>query len=219
MPIISVLVAFLVFLCNSTVPDGVLPENANAVAQFNASGFQAPHAAVGRTRLLSRFGVPTAAWGTLVRVEPGGDAPSTQPYCTGSVSSNATALQQQWLEEYSFSGVVALGDGVYRPGIMQEVCNAVGLGSVHHHEVCYPNDGSYGLIYPAPSTGDNALGSTHNHKPSPLPTITLLNSSDFKGGVEAKFCHYMYSGEYNVVSGSHGNCTHRNSTSDDVESR
>jgi len=92
MPIISVLVAFLVFLCNSTVPDGVLPENANAVAQFNASGFQAPHAAVGRTRLLSRFGVPTAAWGTLVRVEPGGDAPSTQPYGLRKFQCHCTAI-------------------------------------------------------------------------------------------------------------------------------
>ena len=44
--------------------------------------------------------------------------------------------------------------------------------------------------------GHENLGSTHKHKRSPLPTKTLLNSSYFKGGIEALFGHFMYSGEW-----------------------
>jgi len=183
-------------------------------------------AAVGRARSLSRFGVPAAAAlrARLSELSQGVTRPAPNPtvrvpsvpmllHCNSSGSKSTPSAELL----HSAMGFTA-----------QDSCKSlqsVGLGSVHHHKVRYPNNGSYGLIYPVASTGDNALGSTHNHKPSPLPTITLLNSSDFKGGVEAKFCHYMYSGEYNVVSGSHGdraysvNCTHRNSTSDDVESR
>ena len=78
MQIMNVLVAFLVFLQDFAISDEVLPENVNAVAQFNALGssrcsWTRPPA------LLFWCTRRCCAWDTLVGVEPGGDAPITQP--------------------------------------------------------------------------------------------------------------------------------------------
>ena len=52
------------------------------------------------------------------------------------------------------------------------------------------------------------LGSTHNHKPSPLPTITHLNRSDFRWKIGTQFGDYSACGEFNVVRGSRGDCAY-----------
>ena len=120
MQIINVLVTFLVFLCNSTVCDWILPENADAVDQCNVEGIWAAPGAEGSADSLSRFGVPTAtALGEpLLELSKGETCPG--PCFMDSVCSNATPPQQRQVDEFSLSEVFPFGGmkpcGTEKPG-------------------------------------------------------------------------------------------------------
>ena len=120
MQIINVLVTFLVFLCNSTVCDWVLRENADAVYQCNVEGILTPPGAKGSADSLSRFGVPaaTALEEPSLTLSKGKTCPG--PSFMESVRSNAITLQQRQVDEFSLSEVFPFGGmkpcGTEKPG-------------------------------------------------------------------------------------------------------
>ena len=120
MQIINVLVTSLAILCNSTVCDLILPENANAVDQCNVEGIWTAPGAEGSADSLSRFGVPaaTALGEPLLELSKSEMCPG--PSFMDSVRSNATPPQQRQVDEFSLSEVFPFGGmkpcGTEKPG-------------------------------------------------------------------------------------------------------
>ena len=106
MHIINVLVTSLALLCNSTVCDWILLENADAVDQCNVEGIWTAPGAEGSADSPSRFGVPaaTALGDPSLTLTKGKTCPG--PSFMGSVRSNAITLQQRQVDEHSLSEVL-----------------------------------------------------------------------------------------------------------------